>query len=93
MTVLYIVIYILGYIQQSRDVSLGKNRAVAFYPFFLSIRYNVESTVTVQCQCFIDRHFICGRLTTPILNSALEGDKCLTSRRGSFTPPTNTYIQ
>ena len=93
MTVLYIVINILGYIQQSRDVSLGRNCAVAFYPSLLSTRFNVETTVTVQCQCFIDQHFICGRLTTSILNSALEGDKCLTSRSGHFTPPMNSYIQ
>jgi hypothetical protein len=93
MTVLYIVIYILDYIQQSRDVSLGNNSAVAFYPSLLCIRFNVETTVTVQCQCFIDQHFICGRLTAQILNSALEGDKCLTSRHGRFTSPMNSCIQ
>jgi len=86
MTVLYIVIYIVGYIEQSGDVSLGKNCAVAFYLSLLSIRFNVETTVTVQCQCFIDQHYICGRLTSPILNSALEGGKSLTSRRGRFNP-------
>jgi hypothetical protein len=49
MTVLYIVVYILDYIQQSSDASLGNNCAVAFYPSFLSIRFKVETTVTVQC--------------------------------------------
>jgi hypothetical protein len=90
---IYIVNYILDYIQQNEDVSLGKHCAAALYPFLLSKRFSVETAVTAQCHCLIAQHVICGRLTAPNLNSALEGCKCLTSRPGLFTPAMNPCIQ